>query len=493
MLAHGDNEVERMPEESNSWREFIKSTGLYPYYVNPTGEVVHTMDEDSDGRIAQGAIAVIPVQGALVRECWTYEEIFWGLVSADRLTKFIRKVEHDSRIAGAVATVNCPGGMVSGTEKLGKAWAKLGKSKPNITHVDDLAASAAYWFASQSRSIQLEGQTCEVGSVGVMLSFFDFIPVLEAWGAKYHELYATESGKKNEDWRGLRMQNDPALFKEGLGQTARLFQSIVRAGRPGIQDANGTLEGRVFAGDDAVANGMADGIADLEACINMVRSGTPASTAPPAADPEQQLPPTVTEGNGDNALTSKPQPNIMNVKERIVAFIAGLFPNKEAVTSEVITEANTQLREKGVEGVAVVTTEEQERVANATALIADAEQRATAATTERDAAVDGRTTVEGERDTAITERDAATSSFNAANTTLTAALTAHGITLAEGANAADTIASTLASTRTELEAAKAEIVTLKGEDAPSKEPSGAVNKTGDAGTTEEASASWKNL
>lgn len=491
MLAHGDNEVDRMPEESNSWREFIKSTGLYPYYVNPTGEVVHTMDEDADGRIAQGAVAVIPVQGALVREAWTYEEIFWGLVSADRLTKFIRKVEHDSRIAGAVATINSPGGMVSGTEKLGSAWAKLGKSKPNIAHVDDLAASAAYWFASQSRSIHLEGQTCEVGSVGVMLSFFDFIPVLESWGAKYHELYASKSGKKNEDWRQLREAKDPSLFKDGLDETAALFQTIVRSGRPALKDGDGSLEGRVFAGNRAVAVGMADSIADLEACINMVRSGTPASTAPPASDPESQLPPTVTDG-GENALHSKTN-TTMNTKERIIAFLAGLFPNKEAVTSEVITEANTQLREKGVEGIAVVTTEEQERVANSTALIAEAEQRATAATTERDEAVTARTNAETARDTAITERDAARATVTTATTAITEALTAHEVTVDANTDVVAAITTALASTRADLVAARKENDELKGQDAPSKDPSGAVQKTGDAGIETEASKTWESL
>lgn len=476
-LAHGDNEVNTMPEEANSWREFIKSTGLYPYYVNPSGQVVHTLDDNYKDAIVAGAVAVMPVNGTLVREAWSYEEIFWGLVSADRLTKFILDVANDARVSGCVAPTNCPGGMVSGTEKLGKAWAALGTKKMTVQHVDDLSASAAYWFGCQSRSVQLVGETADVGSVGVMLSFLDIIPLFEAWGAKYHEIYPAESEKKNEDWRALREQNDKGAYKESLSQTAQLFRQVVEEGRKGklnTADEN-VLKGRVYSGSEAVKAGLADGMATLEECIKMVRTTTPAAGAPPAADPVTQIPPTTDDKDAKN----NPTIPTMKLATRLAAMAAAIFSTKEEATAETIEAANKELLEKEITGVVFCNAEDATAAKTAAAEVKAAKDAQAAAESAKTAAETAKTAAETERDAAKTAQATAEKQVADGTTALDAAMKEHELAAQEGKTSLEVVLAAYTASKAKVAEQEKEIAKLKGEEAPSANPAGAVNKIGD--------------
>lgn len=483
MLEQGNGDVQQTDEGANSWREFLKATGVYPYYINPDGFVVHSLDPDAKERIAQGAVAVLPVKGTMVREAWTLEELWYGLVSSDRLTKFIRSVAQDARIVGCVATVNCPGGMVSGTEKLGKAWADLGKTKRTVMHVDDLAASAAYWFGAGSGSIMLDGQTSAVGSVGVMLSFYDWIAFYEKIGIPYREIYANESGTKNEEWRALREQNDPSKYKASLDITARLFQSVVKQGRGAKLNAAepDALTGSVYDGDAAIAAGLADGIGDLDDCIRMVRSGTATGNAPEASKPQDQVPPAL-PGTEDDDATANQQPQTMKFAQRMAALLAGLFTSSEAVTAEDIAAANTELAAKEITGVAVVSTAEQTRLAEAATLVSTAEKAQASAETARAAADAARVTAEA-------ATAAAQASLTSMNEAVASVAAANGVVVAEGANALEAIGAALTANAaaitagtTALAEANATIAKLKNEDAPIEGAEGVVNKEGDTKT-----------
>jgi len=493
MIASSD---EASAEDSNSWREFIKSTGLFPYFINPSGQVVHTLDEGWKDAIQQGAVAVMPVQGALVREAWTYEELFWGLVSAERLTNFMRGVQHDDRVAGLVATVNCPGGMVSGTEKLGRTFAKLGAVKPTVLHVDDLAASAAYWFGCHARRVMLDGQTAEVGSVGVMLSFLDFIPWIEKLGAVYHELYAPESDKKNEDWRQLREKRDPKLIQESLGVTARLFRSVVTTARPALASQEAVLQGIVLGGQEAIDAGLADGFGDIDACIELVRAGTETATAPPQSDPTSSVPPTVDDDTSSEAQTQAP----MKFAKQFAAFIAGLFTADASITQEDIDAANQELDAKEL-NVQLVSSSEIQRLKEQDAKVAAAEEKAAkaeTAATEAEAAKNEAVIARSNSDTAATEAkakaDSATEQLTSLQAAATTACAENEVEVAEGASAVEALAAALKATRAELATANSAIAELKNEDTPTAGPKTPVGANGgDPVTTDEKSQTWKQL
>lgn len=431
-------------ERASYWRDLLKNSGLFPYYVNTDGGVVHSLDTDVNDRLRSGAVAVVPVKGTLVREAWPGEEVYYGLVSSERIAHFLDKCRNDDRVTAVVSDIDSPGGQVAGMESLGRAAKELSLAKPTEAHVNGLAASGGYWLASQFRSIRLDGQLSSVGSIGVMLSFLDVIPLLESWGIKYYELYAKESSKKNEEWRQLRQEEDPEKIKMRLGETAQLFIATVKAGR-GARLGNdpATLEGRVYSGANAISNGMADAMGTLEQSILSVRAGVaPVTTVqdPANPDPEDDKSTNPPAGTAGPAVSEPENQTSMNFITKLVAMAAALFSSKEEATTENIDAANAQLKEKGVDGVVFASAANAEAFADAAQRVADAESAQQAAVARADAA-----------ETAL--RDNKDASLAAARNA--------GLTVAEGASGLDALVAALTEARTALTQSQARVTALE--------------------------------
>lgn len=475
-------QAEAQTEAKDRWTEFLISTGLYPYYINPDGRVVSSLAEDAKDLIQQGAIAVVPIKGILVKEAWTLEELWYGLVSAERITKAIKTIAADSRVIGAIATVDSPGGMVAGTEKMSNAWLQLGSVKPTIAHVDGLAASAAYWFSSGSGRIMLDCRTAYTGSIGVMTSFWDWTALYEAWGAKYYEIYAPESEKKNEEYRKLRGERDTSGFRDRLSVLARLFREHVTSTRGSKLNASEpeVLQGRVYAGDASIAVGLADGFGELDDCITLLRAATPTEGAPAEAHPSEQIAPVI-DDDGDHDDASSNQPKTMNLKTMLAAFVATFFSAKEEIKQADIDAANTELTEKDIKGVALVSTEEQARIANAAASIQAADNARASAELARTTAEEQLAAVQQQLTEAQASLNAATERASAMENALRSSATKAGLTIADDANVAEAVGAALEETTASLTAARAEIAELKGDKAPAGDDPEVVNDKGDEG------------
>lgn len=464
------------PEQRASyWRELLKTSGCFPWYVNPDGGIVHSLDEDANDRLRNGAVAVVPVLGTLVHEAWPAEEVFYGLVSSQRIAAFLDKCRMDARVAAVVSNIKSPGGQVDGMENLGRAARELSAAKPTEAHIDCMAASGGYWLASQFRTIRLDGQLSEVGSVGVMLSFFDVIPALEAWGLKYHELYAKESDKKNEAWRQLRTEEDPEKYKKELGFVAEVFRSTVKAGRGARLGSDpAALEGRMFSGQVAIDAGMADSIGSLDESIMHVRGI--ANVQQPANDPANPDPannnatnPAPGTDDGEEANHTKPTNGNMNLKNKLIAMVTALFSTKEEITEANLAEANTELKAQGIDGVQYASTAQLERAAQANELVSAAEEKVTTAETKATAA-EGRAT-------------AAEAMVASGNEALAAAMTEHGITAQEGKTSLECVIASIAADKAALKTATDRITEL--EQTPAAPASQATNASGDVRTLEQ--------
>lgn len=460
-------------ERSEGWfAEFIREYGHCHYYVNADGSKVHSLDADLNDRLKEGAIAVVPVRGLLVKECDLFDEAYWGMTSTTRLARLLDQLRDDPRVVGAVQDVFSGGGQVWGTEAYGVAGKAFAAVKPLITHVDHLAASAAYWGAAPSTRIVLDGRTSEVGSIGVMMAWWDMIPFFEKAGFLYREFYAPESGKKNEEWRELREKNSGKLMEEGMSPTAQLFQQHVR-------DTRGThlntadeavLQGRVYQGDDALKAGLADGYATLNETIAAAREAAP--------QPQEQ----------------QQQPKNMSNKTKLTALLAGLFAGKTDVTQQDIDETNTDLAKEGITNVAAISTAEQERLNKSAELIAAAEQKAkdaeaTSATAVK-AAEQKATDAKAAADAANGKAEAAEKDATAQREAIAAAATKLGVEVKEGANTIDAIVDACTAAREQVATLTAENTKLKAGPAGDGMAAAVVDQKGDTDkhTNEELSA-----
>jgi len=170
-----------------------------------------------------------------------------------------------------VIPVDSPGGTVAGTPEAAAAVARAAAIKPVTAHVGGLGASAAYWIASQAKTIHAS-PSAELGSIGVMGIHTDLSKMMSDAGITHTVLRSTP-------FKGEGNPLEP--LSEGgrdhwLGQVADAHDQFVRAVAAGrgvsMAKVNADFgQGRTMTGPRAVDAGMADRITSLADTISGAR------------------------------------------------------------------------------------------------------------------------------------------------------------------------------------------------------------------------------
>ncbi|MHB8283914.1 MAG: S49 family peptidase, partial [Caulobacteraceae bacterium] len=154
----------------------------------------------------------------------------------------------------------------------------LAAVKPVIAFVDTLAASAAYWIASQASQIWMT-PSGEVGSIGVRAMHADISKMLGDMGVNITEIASTDSPHKTEMSPFAPLSEDATNHIQARADAEH--QNFIRAvaqGRKVSADRVRTDfgQGRTVGAQRAVELGMADRIGTLGDAINSLRtkSGT---------------------------------------------------------------------------------------------------------------------------------------------------------------------------------------------------------------------------
>jgi protease-4 len=170
---------------------------------------------------------------------------------------WLRNAISDENVLAIVLDMDCPGGEATNIETFAQLIAS--SNKPILTTFNGLNASAAFWLSCASDEVYAQEGTDIIGSCGVMMSFLDVIPALEAKGNKYHEVYADQSKLKNKIFGEARKGNYEPMKKQLLNPFAEKFINGVKAMRPGMTDER-IFQGETFMAKDAISLGMLDGI-----------------------------------------------------------------------------------------------------------------------------------------------------------------------------------------------------------------------------------------
>jgi signal peptide peptidase SppA len=125
-------------------------------------------------------IAVVNVIGVLAQRVSPMQEMS-GATSTERIGAAFREALADPDIATIVLNIDSPGGNVAGTPELADLVARGAQQKRVVAVANSLAASAAYWIASQAEALYVTPSGL-VGSIGVILAHEDVSRLLEASG-----------------------------------------------------------------------------------------------------------------------------------------------------------------------------------------------------------------------------------------------------------------------------------------------------------------------
>lgn len=242
--------------------------------------------------VIAGAVAVLPLFGPVAQRVGPIGEML-GLASLDRFRTHLRAIAADPIVKAVILHIDSPGGGVFGVgEAAAEMYAARRSGKRIVAAIDSLAASAAYWIASQCDHIAITpgGQA---GSIGVYAEHIDYSSADAAMGIKTTLISAGRFKTEGHESQPLDDTARAAIQGQVDGYYDQ-FVSAVARGRDVSPGAvrSGFAEGRLVGAKNAVAVGIADRVATfddvlLDAVNGRLPFGRGQSRLPAAANAEE--------------------------------------------------------------------------------------------------------------------------------------------------------------------------------------------------------------
>lgn len=214
-----------------------------------------------------GDVMVLPLKGVLTPNVSFLAMLFGiesGLVSFRRQ---LRNAAVDSEIGAIVMDIDSPGGVVDLIPEVAEEIRQAAAKKPVIAVANTLAASAAYWLASQATEV-VATPSAELGSIGVYAEHRDISVALEQAGIKPTLVSAGKFKVQGNPYQPLD-QDALAAIQEGVDDYYNMFTKDVATGRGvSVSDVrSGFGEGKVLTAKRAVDAGLADRVDTLDNVI----------------------------------------------------------------------------------------------------------------------------------------------------------------------------------------------------------------------------------
>lgn len=220
-----------------------------------------------------GSVAVIPIYGFLAARENVWIRWFGG-TAITRLRAAFRAALAEEAISAIVFDVDSPGGEVNGTPEFAAEIRRARGTKPIVAVTDTMAASGAYYLASQADEL-IAAPSAMVGSIGVYAEHHDLSRWLDDAGITVTLIRTPEHKAEGHEAEPLS-DDTKAVWQEEIEAAYAQFVADVAAGR-GVKAAEVKARfggGRVVRATVAKAAGMIDRIATLDETLTRLTKQT---------------------------------------------------------------------------------------------------------------------------------------------------------------------------------------------------------------------------
>lgn len=183
----------------------------------------------------------------------------------ERIIKMVEDARDDDNVKGIVLVVDSPGGLVADSHQIYHRLKQLSAKKPVYVAMKRIAASGGVYIAmgaGENGKIFAEPTTW-TGSIGVIIPRYDMSGLAEKFGVKSDSL-TTGPFKDSLNMFKPLSEDDRNLWGEIMDDSFDRFVKIVAEGRKGLDEETVRTKlatGQVFTANQALENGLIDGIA----------------------------------------------------------------------------------------------------------------------------------------------------------------------------------------------------------------------------------------
>ena len=200
-------------------------------------------------------VGIVPIVGVIGKGLSPLEKMM-GAVDVNDVSAAIDAFAANPEVEKVALQISSPGGTVTGVEELANKVRNL--EKPTLAYTDSEMASAAYWIGSAADRV-VASPSSTVGSIGVYMAIPDYSEAAKMQGIK---MVVIKSGKfKGAGIEGTSLDEvQMSNLQEGVDTIHAEFKEAVNMKRKMVKAE--AMEGQVFSGKQAAAQGLVTGLAD---------------------------------------------------------------------------------------------------------------------------------------------------------------------------------------------------------------------------------------
>jgi capsid assembly protease len=231
-----------------------------------------------------GGVATIPLKGVLMPQVGLLSLLF-GIGSG--LTQFreaLSQAAGDDEVGAIVMDIDSPGGLTDLIPEVAAEVRATRDKKPVVAVANTLAASAAYWIASQASEVVVT-PSGNVGSIGVYAEHKDISGALAAAGINPTLISAGKYKVEGNPYEPLD-DEAKAAAQMVVDDFYGMFTKDVALGR-GVKQSDvktGYGEGRVLGAKRAVEAGLADRVDTIGNVVAKLNGGSKPVARRPKAE-----------------------------------------------------------------------------------------------------------------------------------------------------------------------------------------------------------------
>ncbi|MBI4818393.1 MAG: signal peptide peptidase SppA [Deltaproteobacteria bacterium] len=212
------------------------------------------------------AVAIVPVEGAIVDHGSTLLDAYEGMAVADRIVAALREALHDSRVGAVVLFVDSRGGSVTASDTIFSAVRRLDAEKPVIACFGSVAASGGYYVGCGARAI-VASPLSITGSIGVFSMMPSWPKLAERLGLHRELLTKFPNALPHDPWRE-RTAEEVTRDQAQVDELYDGFVSLVAERRSMPKEsAEAAAQGRVWIAKHAREHNLVDGLGGMEEAI----------------------------------------------------------------------------------------------------------------------------------------------------------------------------------------------------------------------------------
>ena len=216
---------------------------------------------------AKQRIAVMYAEGEIVPEAADQSYSMTSFIT-EKMARELIKLKEDKAVKAVVIRVNSPGGSAYVSDQIWKQVKALKEEKPVVVSMGNVAASGGYYISCAANQIVAEPNTL-TGSIGVFGMFPNMTGLFE-------KLDVTSDVVKTHAFTDLgniarpMTADEKVLVQGAIERNYRTFLARCAEGRGmSVEAIDAIGQGRVWTGEQALANGLVDRLGDLDAAIQV--------------------------------------------------------------------------------------------------------------------------------------------------------------------------------------------------------------------------------